>query len=155
MGKTYEELMAELSAKRRKRVEARAAELIAEVKSLRDLRKARQLTQQRMAKRLGVRQHSISRMEQRSDMLLSTLRDYIGKMGGELVLTAQFPDRDPVRIKGFADIARSTETRRSPLPPHAVAGRPRPSQRLRGAHQPASKGKSRSRIRTSYRSAQA
>jgi len=38
-------------------------------------------------------------------MLLSTLRDYIGKMGGELVLTARFPDREPVKIKGFTDIA--------------------------------------------------
>jgi len=38
-------------------------------------------------------------------MLLSTLRDYIGKMGGDLVLTARFPDREPVKIKVFADIA--------------------------------------------------
>jgi DNA-binding XRE family transcriptional regulator len=118
MGKTYQELMAALSPERRKRVEARAAALIAEEKSLRDLRQALQLTQQSMAKRLGVRQHSISRLEQRSDMLLSTLRDYIGKMGGELVITAQFPDREPVRIAGFADIARgtgsSTGRRKSP-----------------------------------------
>ena len=105
MGKTYEELMADLSPARRKRVEARAAGLIADEKSLRDLRQAHNLTQQRMAKKLGIKQHSISRLEQRSDMLLSTLRDYIRKMGGELVLTAQFPDRAPVRIKGFADIA--------------------------------------------------
>jgi transcriptional regulator with XRE-family HTH domain len=66
MGKTYEELMAELSPDRRARVRARASELIAEEKSLRDLRQARQLTQQRMAKRLGVKQHSISRLEQPS-----------------------------------------------------------------------------------------
>lgn len=113
MGKTHEELMAELTPERRKRVEARAAELIAEERSLRDLRQARHLTQQRMAKRLGVRQHSISRLEQRSDMLLSTLRDYIGKMGGELVLTAHFPDREPVRIAGFADIAGAPQSSRS------------------------------------------
>src|SRR3981189_3870137 len=113
MGKTYEELMSELSSERRKRVENRAAKLIAEEKSLRDLRQAHNLTQQRMAKKLGVKQHSISRLEQRSDMLLSTLRDYIGKMGGELVLTARFPDREPARIKGFAAIVGGTETRRS------------------------------------------
>ena len=111
MGKTYEELMSELNSGRRKRVEVRAAELIAEEKSLRDLRQARQLTQQRMAKKLGVKQHSISRLEKRSDMLLSTLREYIGKMGGELVLTAQFPDREPVKIKGFTDITGSGEAR--------------------------------------------
>jgi DNA-binding XRE family transcriptional regulator len=106
MGKTREQLMAELAPQRRRRVEARAADLIAEERSLRDLRQARQLTQQHMAKRLGVRQHSISRLEQRSDMLLSTLRDYVRKMGGELVITAQFPDRDPVRISGLAEIVR-------------------------------------------------
>jgi transcriptional regulator with XRE-family HTH domain len=107
MGRTYDELMAELTPDRRDRVAGRTAELVAEEQSLRDLRQARHLTQQRMAKRLGVRQHSISRLEQRSDMLLSTLRDYIGKMGGELVLTARFPDREPVRIRGFSDIANT------------------------------------------------
>ena len=113
MGKTYEELMAELTPERRARVEARTAELIAEETSLRDLRQARQLTQQHMAKKLGVRQHSISRLEQRSDMLLSTLRDYVRKMGGELILTARFPDRDPVRITGFGDIGGSQVARKS------------------------------------------
>lgn len=112
MGKTYEELMAELTTERRARVEARTSELIAEEKSLRDLRHARQLTQQHMAKKLGVRQHSISRLEQRSDMLLSTLRDYVGKMGGELLLTARFPDRDPVRIIGFGDIGGTERPRK-------------------------------------------
>lgn len=106
MARTREQLMAELSPERRKRVKARAAQLIAQEQSLRDLRQAQRLTQQHMAKRLGVRQHSISRLEQRSDMLLSTLRDYVRKMGGELVITAQFPDRDPVRISGLADIAK-------------------------------------------------
>lgn len=122
MGKTYEQLIAELSPARRKRIEARAAQLITEEQSLRDLRQARQLTQQHMAKRLGVRQHSISRLEQRSDMLLSTLRDYVGKMGGELVLTVHFPDREPVRITGFADIGGGARSRRmSARRPRAVA----------------------------------
>ena len=129
MGKTYEELMAELSPERRARVEARTAELIAEEKSLRDLRQARQLTQQHMAKKLGVRQHSISRLEQRSDMLLSTLRAYVGKMGGELVLTARFPDRDPVQITGFGDIAGPQKGGKS----RAAATRARSTQHVRTA----------------------
>jgi transcriptional regulator with XRE-family HTH domain len=124
MGKTYEELIAELSPERRARVEARAAELIAEEQSLRDLRQARQLTQQHMAKKLGVKQHSISRLEQRSDMLLSTLRDYVRKMGGELVLTARFPDRDPVRIAGFGDISGRQSVRK----PRAAAAQTRGRQ---------------------------
>jgi DNA-binding XRE family transcriptional regulator len=120
MAKTLEQVMAELSPKRRKRIEARAAQLIAEERSLRDLRQAQRLTQQSMAKRLGVRQHSISRLEQRSDMLLSTLRDYVGKMGGKIVITAHFPDRPPVRISGFADIAEPSRTKRPRQPPAAA-----------------------------------
>jgi hypothetical protein len=58
-----------------------------------------------MARKLGVRQHSISRLEQRSDMLLSTLADYVRKLGGELVITAEFPDRKPVRLKGIGGLA--------------------------------------------------
>jgi transcriptional regulator with XRE-family HTH domain len=144
MGKTYEELMAELSPARRKRVESRAAELIAEEKSLRDLRQARQLTQQSMAKKLGVKQHSISRLEQRSDMLLSTLRDYIGRMGGELELTARFLNREPVRIKGFTDIVSGRAARAPRRVSRAAAVRPRRpmSQQLPGTHPSPSKGKS-------------
>lgn len=130
MGKRYEELMAELTPERRARVEARAAELIAEEKSLRDLRQAHQLTQQSMAKKLGVKQHSISRLEQRSDMLLSTLSGYIGKMGGELVLTANFPDSDPVRITGFGDIATRKAGRSSSRIPRVSATRDRPIHRF-------------------------
>jgi transcriptional regulator with XRE-family HTH domain len=143
MGKTYEELMAELSPARRKRVESRAAELIAEEKSLRDLRQARHLTQQSMAKKLGVKQHSISRLEQRSDMLLSTLRDYIGKMGGVLELTARFPNREPVRIKGFTDLASGREARSPRRASRAAAVRPRPiSQQFQATHPSPSKGRS-------------
>src|SRR3989442_5825408 len=60
-----------LNAVQRKKVEDRAAELIAEEMSLRDLRKARKLTQARVAKVLGVTQDSVSRLEKRSDLLRS------------------------------------------------------------------------------------
>jgi DNA-binding XRE family transcriptional regulator len=63
-----------LSPARRKKVEARAAELIAEEMTLRELRRARKLTQVRMAKSLGVTQDGVSRLEKRSDLMLSTLR---------------------------------------------------------------------------------
>jgi DNA-binding XRE family transcriptional regulator len=91
-----------LSAARRKKVEARAAELIAEELTLRELRKARKLTQVRMAKALGITQDSVSRLEQRSDLLLSTLRRTVEAMGGSLSLVAEFPDRPPVVLAGLA-----------------------------------------------------
>ena len=87
----------------RKKVETRAAELIAEEMTLRELRHARKLTQVRMAKKLGITQDSVSRLEQRSDLLLSTLRKTIEAMGGNLSLVAQFPDREPVMLSGIAE----------------------------------------------------
>jgi transcriptional regulator with XRE-family HTH domain len=110
MARTLKDKLAALSAERRRRVEARASELIAEEMSLRELRKALGHTQAKIAADLGVGQDTVSRYEQRSDMLLSTLREYVGKMGGELVLTAQFPNRKAIRLKGFADITGDART---------------------------------------------
>jgi transcriptional regulator with XRE-family HTH domain len=92
-----------LSAAQRKKVEVRAAELMAEEMTLRELRKARKLTQVRMAKALGVTQDSVSRLEKRSDLLLSTLRKTVQAMGGNLSLVAEFPDRAPVVLSGIAE----------------------------------------------------
>lgn len=104
MTKTLDEMMARLPAARRKRIEARAAELIAEEMSLRDLRKAMNRTQVQVAKKLKVGQDTVSRYEQRSDMLLSTLQSYVQAMGGELDLVVKFPNRGPVKIKALGEI---------------------------------------------------
>jgi hypothetical protein len=54
---------------------------------------------------LGVKQENVSRMERRTDLLLSTMSSYIEAMGGKLKLVAEFPDRNPVVIKNLSDIA--------------------------------------------------
>jgi len=90
----------------RKKVEARAAQLITEEMTLRELRKARKLTQVRIAKALGITQDSVSRLEKRSDLLLSTLRKTVEAMGGNLSLVAEFPDRPPVVLSGIAEDTR-------------------------------------------------
>jgi DNA-binding XRE family transcriptional regulator len=94
MAKKLDEVMAALPKARRDRVQARAMELA----TLKDLRQAAQQTQAQMAATLGVRQDTISRLEKRSDMLLSTMRHYVESMGGKLELIAKFPDRPPVVI---------------------------------------------------------
>ena len=81
MTKTLEEKLASLAPARRKRIAARTAELVSEERSLRDLRQALELTQERLASELGVGQESISRLEKRSDLLISTLRSYLQAMG--------------------------------------------------------------------------
>src|SRR5579872_5969411 len=95
--------MKKLSSGQRKKVEARAAELIAEEMTLRELRHARKLTQVKMARTLGVTQDSVSRLEKRRDLLLSTLRKTVEAMGGNLSLVAEFPDREPVVLSGIAE----------------------------------------------------
>ena len=99
-----EEKIKKLSPERRKKVEARAKQLIAEEMTLRELRKAHNLTQERLAKVLKIGQEQISRMEQRSDLLFSTLRGYVEAMGGKLVLVVEFPDRQPVIVSGIAEL---------------------------------------------------
>jgi transcriptional regulator with XRE-family HTH domain len=102
---TLKNRLKKLPAARRKKIIARSKQLIAEEMTLRDLRKSLELTQMKVGTRLHMKQEAISRLEKRSDMLLSTLFSYIKAMGGELNLTAKFPNRPAVKLYGFEDIA--------------------------------------------------
>lgn len=84
-----------------------------ELASLKDLRQTAQQTQAELAATLGVGQDTISRLERRSDMLLSTLRHYVESMGGTLELVAQFPNRPPMIIERLGG---SSTARRPPEP---------------------------------------
>lgn len=66
--------------------------------TLRRLRQARELTQSTLADLLEMDQSEISRLERRSDMLLSTLKRFVQANGGELHLIVQFPDGAPVEL---------------------------------------------------------
>jgi transcriptional regulator with XRE-family HTH domain len=90
--RTLDQIMNGLPAGRRSKIAARTQQLIAEEMALRHLRQARDLTQQTIAELLDIDQAGISKIESRSDMLLSTLRSYVKAMGGSLRLLAEFPD---------------------------------------------------------------
>ena len=116
--KTLKQKMKGIGPARRKKVEARAATLIAEEMTLQELRQARKLTQVRIAKVLGISQDGVSRLEKRSDFLLSTLRKTVEAMGGNLSLVAEFPDREPVVLSGIAEAEpEPTPTRRKVATP--------------------------------------
>jgi transcriptional regulator with XRE-family HTH domain len=104
MPKDIDEMMRDFSPSRREGIEKRAKELINEHMTLQDIRKARQLTQERMAQILGIGQDSVSRLEKRTDLHLSTLNNYINAMGGSLKIVAEFPDRSPVILDGLAEL---------------------------------------------------
>jgi transcriptional regulator with XRE-family HTH domain len=90
--------------------------------TLRDLRKAHEFTQERMAEALHISQDGVSRIEKRSDFLLSTLRSYVEAMGGNLRLVVEFPDRKPVTLSDLDSLgARMKTSRKHKLPKKASA----------------------------------
>jgi DNA-binding XRE family transcriptional regulator len=111
MAKTLEEVMARLPSGRRSAIEKRAAQLIAEEMTLRQLRKAHGRTQKKLASALKISQDGVSRLEKRSDLLLSTLRSYVEAMGGKLTLVAEFPGSKPVAVTGFDEMTEAPSGR--------------------------------------------
>jgi transcriptional regulator with XRE-family HTH domain len=96
----FDDYMAKLPKRRQQAIKKRAAELIAEEATLRQLREARERSQVEMAEKLHINQAAVSKLERRTDMYLSTLRGYIEAMGGKLEIIARFPNR-AVRIVQF------------------------------------------------------
>ena len=105
MAKNYRELQAKMSATARRRATAKA-EALADTMALDELREARRLTQEHLAKLLGVKQSAISKLERRADMYLSTLQHTVEAMGGHLEIHAVFPEGD-VRLRGLC-VRKST-----------------------------------------------
>ena len=114
---TYREKFAALPREEQKRIKARAKEILAEEMSLRALRQARQMTQVNLAEQLDIKQENVSRIEKRTDLLLSTLTKYVEGMGGKLRLVAEFPDSPPITLAGIQDLDDGlTDEERSALP---------------------------------------
>src|SRR5512135_1930776 len=95
-----DEYVIKLSKEDRRAIEQRTHELIEEEATLRQLREARQRSQEEVAEKLHIKQAAVSKLERRADMYLSTLRSYIEAMGGRLEIIARFPNQ-AVRIKQF------------------------------------------------------
>lgn len=75
--------------------------LSGEFDNLQTLRKALGLTQETIGEKMGKRQVSVAQLEKRSDFLLSTLRQYVEALGGELELVVTFKDKKRARLAGF------------------------------------------------------
>ncbi|GHU18992.1 hypothetical protein FACS189475_05400 [Betaproteobacteria bacterium] len=102
MAKSLDDVLSSLPLARQAKIAERAQKLA----TLRDLRQASKLTQSELAVALNVGQETISRLEKRSDLLLSTLRRYVEGMGGELDLVVRFPGRPSMSLKHFSVQAR-------------------------------------------------
>ena len=99
-------IKARVKPKARARIEAEAKRLSEDL-HLSQLRKARGLTQEALAKLLGVSQAEVSKVERRTELYVGTLRKFIEAMNGELVLAARFSDgvEVPIRLADAEDAA--------------------------------------------------
>jgi hypothetical protein len=107
MARKYQELRDKMSPEARARVDSRVKQALEEM-PLSELRRARELTQSTLASTMGINQGDVSKIEQRTDCYISTLRNYVSAMGGELDIVARFPD-GAVRINQFTDLKTGTD----------------------------------------------
>lgn len=101
----FSELIKDFSAERLQCIDDIVQELSAEM-PLRELRRARSLTQRELAESMNVQQPAVARLERRADMYVSSLRSYIEALGGKLRIVAEFPDGE-VNITSFSDLGDS------------------------------------------------
>jgi DNA-binding Xre family transcriptional regulator len=108
MARKFAELEAKMSAEAIARSDARYREMIAEM-PLHELRRARGISQEKLAKVLHIKQPNVAKLEKRTDIYISTLRVTIEAMGGTLDIVARFPDGS-VKITNFSSIGESETT---------------------------------------------
>jgi DNA-binding XRE family transcriptional regulator len=106
--KKFRDLYNEMPPKAREEVERRVNESLREM-PLNELRTARQLTQQQLAQTLKMSQAAVSQLEQRTDMYLSTLQNFVQAMGGHLELHAVFPDGEVALLQPVRHSPESEE----------------------------------------------
>jgi transcriptional regulator with XRE-family HTH domain len=102
MAKSFKELKETMSSQRREKIEERAQAILL-CMALHELRQARHLTQQDLATILNVNQAALSKMENQTDIRVSTLRKLLSAMGGTLKIVAEFPEGDVV-INQFENV---------------------------------------------------
>jgi len=91
MAKKWDNLKKGMSPDAQARVDARVKDTLAAM-PLSEIRKAIGLTQAQLAETLRQGQGSVSKIENATDMYLSTLRRFVTALGGELVVKASFPE---------------------------------------------------------------
>lgn len=101
--KKWSTLKASMRPEAQARVNARVRETLATM-PLAEIRKAIGMTQQELAGSLDVAQGSVSKLENQADMYISTLRKYVEALGGELHLTASFPDGRTMEIERVSEL---------------------------------------------------
>jgi DNA-binding transcriptional ArsR family regulator len=106
----WSELEATMSPESRAKIDARVRQTMSRLR-LSDIREAVGHTQVAIAAKLKLGQASVSKIESAADMYLSTLRRYIEALGGELVVSAQFPEGTVVPIDSLSSASKVRKKR--------------------------------------------
>jgi hypothetical protein len=120
MGRTLTDMLDTLPKPSRERIDASYRDLKAEVTSLRALRRVARKAQADIAAALHIRQPSVSRIEKQADMDISTLRDDVEAIGGELEPIVRLPSHPAMRLHRLGDVVVAP-------PAAARSGSPRPA----------------------------
>jgi transcriptional regulator with XRE-family HTH domain len=107
MARNLNQIIADLPPERQARIDARYREMKDEVEGLRELRQVAGKAQADIATALNIKQPSVSKIEKQADMYLSTLRNYVEAIGGELDLVVRLPKRRALRLQHLGDVLKS------------------------------------------------
>lgn len=128
MAKSFDELVMRTTTREvRERARRRTDELLGEM-LLADLRKAHKVSQNQLARAMGIRQPSLSKLEKQSDMQVSTLQKLIRALGGTVEVSARFGD-STVTLRNFSGRpVGGRGVKRKPLAAHPKRARTRPAR---------------------------
>jgi len=104
LGRTLDEVIAEMPSESRARIAERTEQLQAEIEGLKALRKLTTRSQEQIAQSLGVSQPAIAKIERQTDLYLSTLRRFVEAVGGKLELRVELPGTGAFTLSGIGEI---------------------------------------------------
>ena len=95
---TLDEKLAMLPEERRREIEEFAEAKVREIRALREIREAAGATQVELARRLGINQTAVSKMERRKGMSITSLLRFVHALGGEVDISVRLAGQEPVKI---------------------------------------------------------
>lgn len=99
----FSELVDKMPPARRARIEKRVQRTLQQMR-LNELRKASNLSQEAIAKKLKMKQPAVSKIENSKDLSLDKLKRYVRATGAELHLYATYPNGKKVDITSWAGL---------------------------------------------------
>lgn len=101
MSKSAKLIFDALPKNRKTRIQKEADKLISEYKTLQEFRRSLGMTQLELAEDLAISQVNISKLENRTDMHISTLRKYVEALGCHLEIKIKMPNKSEVLISSI------------------------------------------------------